>query len=142
MSKEDAKEEAEIIMSNRWNNQFEYISGRKFFQQLSYWTQEEFSINISAYQVASYFHIQEIPIEIKNVISKISQFFLSVHFLNSFKYMLLVLDVIFQKLVDLAGYFYKNMHLQNDCQILLHQDPRSYKNRLFDQNLIVQAHIV
>ena len=47
------------------------ISGRDFFSILSSLTQVEYGISISARQVIPYFHLDEIPLEIKTIIDSI-----------------------------------------------------------------------
>ena len=50
---------------------YDIISGREFFNVLSLWTQEEYGITISARQLVPYFNINDVPHEIKLVISEI-----------------------------------------------------------------------
>ena len=50
---------------------YDIISGREFFNVLSLWTQEEYGITISARQLVPYFNINDVPQEIKLVISEI-----------------------------------------------------------------------
>ena len=50
---------------------YDVISGREFFNVLSLWTQEEYGITISARQLVPYFNINDVPHEIKLVISEI-----------------------------------------------------------------------
>lgn len=49
------------------------ISGKAFFNALSEWTHEEYGVTISARQIIPYFHISEVPKEIKVVIDAIMQ---------------------------------------------------------------------
>ena len=53
------------------DNPLHIISGRKFFKLLSSWTLEEFGITINARKIIPYFHVSEVPIEIKKVINEI-----------------------------------------------------------------------
>lgn len=50
---------------------YDVISGREFFNILSLWTQEMFDVTISARQLVPYFHINEVPREINDIILKI-----------------------------------------------------------------------
>ena len=56
-------------LQNDYKQPYDIISGREFFNILSLWTQEEYGITISARQVIPYFHYEEIPSEIRAVIS-------------------------------------------------------------------------
>ena len=56
-------------LQNDYKQPYDIISGREFFNILSLWTQEEYGITISARQVIPYFRAEEIPIEIREVIS-------------------------------------------------------------------------
>ena len=68
---ESAMEEAWEELNERWQEPLDVISGRKFFNLLSVWTQENFGISISARQVLPCFRAQEVPYEVEYVISKI-----------------------------------------------------------------------
>lgn len=56
-------------LQNDYKQPYDIISGREFFNILTLWTQEEYGITISARQVIPYFHYEEIPSEIRAVIS-------------------------------------------------------------------------
>ena len=58
-------------LRNDYKQPSDIVSGREFFNILSFWTQEEYGITISARQVVPYFHNEEVALEIKNVIAKI-----------------------------------------------------------------------
>lgn len=49
------------------------ISGKAFFNALSEWTNQEYGVTISARQIVPYFHVNEVPQEIKDVIDAIMQ---------------------------------------------------------------------
>lgn len=68
---ESAMEEAWEELNERWQEPFDVISGRKFFNLLSVWTLENYGVSISARQVVSCFKAQEVPYEVEYVISKI-----------------------------------------------------------------------
>ena len=53
------------------SNPIDIISGRKFFNNLSLWSQETLGVSVSALQVIPYFTIDEIPLEIKTLIDSI-----------------------------------------------------------------------
>ena len=53
------------------SNPIDIISGRKFFNNLSLWSQETLGVSVSAIQVIPYFTIDEIPLEIKTLIDSI-----------------------------------------------------------------------
>ena len=56
-------------LEKRWKNPLEVISGRHFFSRLSRWTQDEFDLSITGLQLIPYFTAEEVPTEIKNLIS-------------------------------------------------------------------------
>lgn len=66
-----AMEEAWEELNERWREPIDVISGRRFFNQLSAWTLENYGVSISARQVVPYFTAQDVPYEIEYVISKI-----------------------------------------------------------------------
>jgi len=68
---ESAMEEAWEELSERWQEPLDVVSGRKFFNQLSVWTMENYGVSISARQVVPCFKAQEVPYEVEYVISKI-----------------------------------------------------------------------
>ena len=57
----------------RLDEPFDIISGKRFFNVLSEWTNERFGVKISARQVLPYFHLSEVPSEVKCVIDSIMQ---------------------------------------------------------------------
>ncbi len=57
----------------RVDEPFDIISGKKFFQLLSAWTNEQYGVTISARQLIPYFHSSEVPAEVKSVIDSIMQ---------------------------------------------------------------------
>ena len=58
-------------IDHRLNNPYEAISGKKFFELLSNWTQENYEIPISALHVIPYYERHEVPNEVATLISKI-----------------------------------------------------------------------
>ena len=52
-------------------NPIDIISGRKFFNNLSLWSQETLGVSVSALQVIPFYSIDEIPLEIKTLIDSI-----------------------------------------------------------------------
>ena len=58
-------------IDHRLNNPHDAISGKKFFELLSNWTQENYEIPISALHVIPYFERHEVPNEVASLISKI-----------------------------------------------------------------------
>ena len=57
----------------RIDEPLDIISGKKFFFLLSEWTRITYGVTISARQIIPYFHVSEVPSEIKNVIDAIMQ---------------------------------------------------------------------
>lgn len=64
-----AIEESWEELSGRWLQPLDILSGKKFFNTLSLWTQANYGISISARQVVQYFRAEEVPYEINIVIS-------------------------------------------------------------------------
>lgn len=64
-------EQAKVELEAKCNNPTDIISGRKFFNTLSLWSQETLGIGISALQLIPYFSSAEILPEIKQVIGMI-----------------------------------------------------------------------
>lgn len=54
----------------RWSNSYDVISGRKFFNRLSQWTQDEFGITICAQQLIPFFEVNDVPEEVSYIIRK------------------------------------------------------------------------
>lgn len=68
---EDAMEDAWEELNNRWIQPVDIVSGRRFFINLSMWTQENYGVSVSARQVVSFFRPEEVPYEVQIVISAI-----------------------------------------------------------------------
>lgn len=68
---EDAMEDAWEELNNRWIQPLDIVSGRRFFINLSMWTQENYGVSVSARQVVSFFRPEEVPYEVQIVISAI-----------------------------------------------------------------------
>ena len=58
-------------IDHRLNNPYDAISGKKFFELLSNWTQDNYEIPISALHVIPYFERHEVPNEVATLVSKI-----------------------------------------------------------------------
>ena len=70
---EQAQEDAWEELTARWAEPADLVSGKLFFNRLSFWTLENYGISISARQVIPYFKPDEVPYEIKIVIDAIME---------------------------------------------------------------------
>lgn len=66
---EDAWEE----LKNRWIQPLDILPGKRFFINLSMWTQDNYGVSISARQVIPFFRPEEVPYEMQIVISAIME---------------------------------------------------------------------
>lgn len=70
---EEAMEDAWEELNNRWIQPLDIILGRRFFINLSMWTQENYGVSVSARQVIPFFKPEEVPYEVQIVISAIME---------------------------------------------------------------------
>ena len=70
---EAAMEEAWEELNNRWILPLDIVPGRRFFINLSMWTQENYGVSINARQVIPFFRPEEVPYEVQIVISAIME---------------------------------------------------------------------
>ena len=70
---ESAMEDAWEELNNRWIQPLDIIPGRRFFINLSMWTQENYGVSVSARQVIPFFKQEEVPYEVQIVISAIME---------------------------------------------------------------------
>ena len=70
---EEAMEDAWEELNNRWIQPLDIIPGRRFFINLSMWTQENYGVSVSARQVIPFFKPEEVPYEVQIVISAIME---------------------------------------------------------------------
>lgn len=68
---ETAMEDAWEEINNRWIQPLDIVPGRRFFVNLSVWTQEKYGVGVSARQVIPFFRSEEVPYEVQIVISAI-----------------------------------------------------------------------
>lgn len=66
-----AKKEANEILKIDWKNKYDIVSGKTLLKMISNWTNDEFNVNINSNKLTQELTITEIPIELKQVVTKI-----------------------------------------------------------------------